>query len=236
MKVIGILGGMGPAATVDLFDKIVKLVPAQRDQDHPRVIIDSNSQIPSRVEFLAGVGPTPIPALVDSARTLERAGADLIAVPCNTAHLFHREIQAAVTIPVLHMMAETGRALVGLEPPVRRAGLLATTGTIVAGLYHQAMDGVEILVPEIPDQEQIMECLMEIKAGKFRRARTVIRRAARGLVARGAQAVIAGCTEVPLVLSQKDLTDSATGERTPYMDATLILARSAVAAALGKAP
>lgn len=232
MKVIGILGGMGPAATVDLFDKIVKLVPAQRDQDHPRVIIDSNSQIPSRVEFLAGVGPSPIPALVDSARTLERAGADLIAVPCNTAHLFYREIQAAVTIPVLHMMVETGRALVGLEPPVRRAGLLATTGTIVAGLYHQAMSGVEILVPEIPEQEQIMESLMEIKAGKFGRARRVIRRAARNLVARGAQAVIAGCTEVPLVLSQKELTDPATGEWTPYMDATLILARSAVTAAL----
>lgn len=234
MKVLGILGGMGPAATVDLFDKMVKLVPARTDQDHPRIIIDCNSPIPSRVDFLSGAGPSPVPALQETARNLERAGAEVIAIPCNTAHLFFHEIQAAVTIPVLHMMEETGRALVGLEPPIRRAGLLATTGTITAGLYHRAMDGIELLVPEIPEQKRIMECLMEIKAGKMRRARTVIRRAARGLVARGAQAIIAGCTEVPLVLSQKDLTEPASGEWTPYIDATLILAQSAVTAALNR--
>lgn len=228
MKVIGILGSMGPAATVDLFDKMVRLVPARRDQDHPRIIIDCNAQIPSRVDFLAGAGPSPVPALAETARNLERSGADFIAIPCNTAHLFFAEIQAAVSIPVLHMMAETGRALAGAEPPVRQVGLLATTGTIVAGLYHRAMPDIELLVPEIPEQEQIMESLMEIKAGSLTRARSVIRRAARRLIARGAQAVIAGCTEVPLVLRQSDLAAPGAGRLVPYVDATLILAQCAV--------
>jgi aspartate racemase len=217
---VGILGGMGPAATADLFQKVIAATPARRDQDHLRILVDCHPQIPDRVTFLRGEGPDPTPALMETARNLERAGAGLIIIACNTAHLFYEAIQAAVAVPVLHMMRETAADLTGRFTTV---GLVATTGTIQGGLYHRELEraGIGILTPSAADQAELMEALFAVKAGRIDAARPVVVRIARALAEQGAEAVIAGCTEVPLVLTQQDLS-------VPLADATQSLAKAAV--------
>lgn len=252
-KVIGILGGMGPEATCDLFHKIIRVTPRfkpiRRDQDHLRVIVDSNPLIPDRTAAILEGGEDPVPHLQETARNLERAGAGLIAMPCNTAHYFWDQVQAAVGIPVLHMMEEVARALAGdgpgggqpgasqaavsrVGPPaapagVRRVGLLATTATVRTRLYHRALEarGIEVLEPDAGGQEAVMEAIYRVKRGDLAGARAPLVAEARRLEEAGADAIVAGCTEIPLVLWQGDL-------RVPLVDATEVLAVAAVRAAL----
>lgn len=227
---IGILGGMGPEATVDLFAKIVRATPARRDQDHLRVIIDSDPKIPDRAAHLAGRGPDPRPYLLRAANNLVDAGADLIAVPCNTAHAYYDEIAAGVPVPVLHMMREVAAWFAVERPDIRRVGLLATVTTVRLGLYHDALAGagIEVLVPHEVAQQGLNRAIYGpdgIKAGKHLEARPRVLAAARDLARRGAQAVILGCTELPLVVGTADLD-------LPVVDATAILAGAAVREAL----
>ncbi|HEY8424577.1 MAG TPA: amino acid racemase [Limnochordales bacterium] len=235
MKTIGILGGMGPEATADLFVRIIRLVRATRDQDHPRVIIDSNSQIPDRTAAIKGEGPSPLPALVETARNLQRAGAELIAMPCNSAHAWYDEIAAAVDVPVLHMIRltaeETCRRLHrdSAAPPSGPVLVLATSGTIQSGLYQRALGalGLDAAVPEPGAQARVMEAIYQVKAGKPAVARSLALDVLVSETARLAPAaVILGCTELPLVLGQGDLDR-------PVVDSTEVLARAAVQAALG---
>ena len=147
-KVIGILGGMGPEATADLFLKIIKSTPAKKDQEHLRILIDNNPQIPDRTAAILHGGEDPTPALVETGKNLERAGADFLIIPCNTAHYFHGNIQDAVTIPVLHMMSATAGEMKARG--IKRAGLLASDGTVQSGLYHKALaqSGIEVVIPQ----------------------------------------------------------------------------------------
>ncbi|AGT34197.1 hypothetical protein OCC_13515 [Thermococcus litoralis DSM 5473] len=153
-KVIGILGGMGPLATVDLFKRIVLKTPAKKDQDHPRIIIYNNPKIPDRTAYILGKGENPLPELIDSAKKLEKWGADFIIMPCNTAHYFADEIQKAIKIPLINMIEETASYVEALG--VKRVGILATTGTIVSGIYQKALKkrGIEALIPSEKDQEK----------------------------------------------------------------------------------
>jgi aspartate racemase len=163
-KVIGILGGMGPEATVELFRRIVARTPARRDQDHVRVIIDSNSKIPDRGTFVFDrSAEDPRPALKETARNLERAGAHLITLPCNTVHYYLPEIRRAVRIPVMDMIFETVAVL--NESPV---GLMGTDTTTKMGLYHKAAHerGIEVLVPTPDLQKIVMQHIFAIKAGR----------------------------------------------------------------------
>ena len=107
-KIIGILGGMGPEATIDLFTKIVKSTKAKKDQDHLRILIDNNPKIPDRTLAIQKKGPSPLPRLIQSAKTLEKAGADFIIIPCVTAHYYVDRLQKRVNIPILHIAEETG--------------------------------------------------------------------------------------------------------------------------------
>lgn len=245
MKVIGVLGGMGPEATADFFLRVVRLVPARRDQDHPRVIIDSNPAIPDRTAAVLGRGPSPVPALVETARNLERAGAELIAIPCNSAHVWYDEIAGSVRVPVLHMIrltAQATRKLLGrgdsgagaaTAPTARGAGppralLLATTGTVESGIYRRAFEeaGLELACPSPERQAQVMEAIYHVKAGQPARARPLALEAAVAEVERlGPAAVVLGCTELPLILRPLDLP-------VPLVDSTEVLARAAVEMAL----
>lgn len=220
MKVIGIVGGMGPEATCDLFLKIIKNTPADKDQDHFRVIIDSNPKIPDRTDFIVGQGPDPRPALIETARNVERAGASFLVMPCNTAHYFYEDVRKAVSIPVLHIMDEVARYLKG---KVNRAGLLASTGTVRTGLYERALAavGISLILPDEENQKKVMESIYLVKGGKLAPARQIILEQGKLLAARGAQAVIAGCTEIPLILRQGDLD-------VEVVDATDILAKACV--------
>lgn len=223
-KTIGILGGMGPEATCDLFLKIIKSTPARKDQDHIRVIIDSNPEIPDRTAYILGKGTDPRPYLIATAKNVEKAGASFIAIPCNTAHYFYDDIRSAVSIPVLHIMKEVARSVKG---KVKKAGLLASTGTVKTGLYERALNevGIEMIVPEGRDQDKVMEAIYLVKAGKLEEAKAIVLEQGKLLVSQGVEVVIAGCTEIPLILRDGDLPVAV-------IDATKILAEACVREAL----
>ncbi|MFC7626353.1 aspartate/glutamate racemase family protein [Paraburkholderia humisilvae] len=136
--VIGVLGGMGPRATADFFTKLIAATPAECEQDHLRVHIDSNPQVPDRSEAIAGRGESPGVALAAMAAGLEHAGADFLVMPCNTAHAFEPEIRAAVRVPFVSMIDEACAGCDHVFPSAQRFGLLATRGCIEARLYQNA--------------------------------------------------------------------------------------------------
>ncbi|WP_175060239.1 aspartate/glutamate racemase family protein [Thermococcus sp. 2319x1] len=225
-KVIGILGGMGPLATVDLFKRIVLKTPAKKDQEHPRIIIYNNPKIPDRTAYILGKGENPLPELIDSAKKLEKWGADFIIMPCNTAHYFADEIQKAIKIPLINMIEETASHVEALG--VKRVGILATTGTIVSGIYQKALEkrGIEALVPSGEDQEKVMKAIYEgVKAGDIELGRKLLLEVAKKLE-NEVKAIIAGCTEVSVALKPEDLS-------VPLVDPMDILAEKAVKLALG---
>lgn len=230
-KIIGVLGGLGPWATLDLFEKILRLTPAQRDQDHLRIIIDNNPKIPDRSPAILGDGEDPTPALVTTARNLEAAGAGVIVIPCNTAHAFFEAIASAVAVPVLHIMEEVAAAARTVVPDLSRAAVLATRATMVSRLYHRAFEriGVEVLGPDEPGQDAVNRAIYGVKAG--RKGPEVTRQlvaVVQPLLVAGVQAVVLGCTELPFVLGPDDVPVA-------LLDSNLILARAAVRAAMAPA-
>ncbi len=228
-KTIGVLGGMGPWATLDFFEKILRLTPAKTDQEHLRVIIDNNPKIPDRSPAIVGTGEDPTPALVASARTLQQAGADVIVIPCNTAHYFYERVQNAVSIPVLHIMEEVAATAREEIPSARVLGILATAAAVSSGLYARACArrGIEVVNPDPAGQQVVNRAIYAVKAGQMGPEITAgLRKIADGLVGRGAQALVLGCTELPFVLKPHDV-------RVPLLDSNQILARAAVRFAKG---
>jgi len=224
-KVIGILGGMGPLATADLFEKITLHTKASCDQEHPRVCIDSNTAIADRTAALLRGGADPTEEMVKSAKRLESIGAELLVMPCNTAHNFHAAVQKSVSIPVLHMIALTRDAL--KAKGIRRAALLATDGTVETGIYQRTFEGsgIELLCPEAEDQSAVMDIIYNgVKAGDMAHDVTAFRAACEHLLARGAEVLILGCTELPLAKTIYNLDY-------PTVDPTLELAFGAIRAA-----
>jgi aspartate racemase len=208
---VGILGGMGPAATADFYEKLIKATPARTDQEHLRVVMWADPTVPDRTE------------------ALKDAGADLIAVPCNTAHAFVPRIELQVGVRIIHMIEETARHIDAMSPPVDRVALLATTGTVKAGLYQDWLSrtGKKVLLPTAPEQAEVSRIIGEVKAGRVvTELRHRIAEIAETLVARGAQVVVAGCTEIPLVLRPEDVS-------VPVADPSQILAEAVVAEAGG---
>jgi len=224
-KVIGILGGMGPEATAALFLKIIRATPALKDSDHFRIIIDNNPKIPNRVQAILGEGESPLEQLQETLYNLKRAGAEIIAIPCNTAHYYYNELQASTNVPIINMISETAAYIHNGFPNIKKTGLLATTGTIKAGIYHQALTKLEIITPDVSEQEIVMNAIyvgQGIKAGYTQgKPRDDILEVAKVLINRGAEAIIAGCTEVSLVLTQED-------SPVPLIDALQVLAEATI--------
>ncbi len=212
-RTIGVIGGMGPEATVDFFAKLVAATPAERDQDHLRVLIDNDPTIPDRNAAIAGSGPSPAPRLAAMARGLVTAGAELLVMPCNGAHAFADAVRAAVPeVPFLSLIDATVEATLARLPGVRAVGLLATDGTLSARLYHDAFEraGVAPLAPVAADQRALMAAIYALKRGAADAAtRGVLRGVAERLAQAGAEAVIAACTEVPLLLREGDVVSGA---------------------------
>jgi aspartate racemase len=230
--VIGVLGGMGPLATVDLYRKIIAATPATRDQEHLHVIIDADPSVPDRTEALLHGGADPTPWLIAGARRLVAAGVSFIVMPCNTAHAFLARVQAEVAVPFLDMVDETADRLAELLPAEATVGLLATTGTVSSGLYHRALGErrLRVIAPPEEGQAVVSSAIAAVKAGQLGRTATdLVRGPALELVRRGAQAVVAACTELPLVLREEELP-------VPLVDPTRVLAEAAVALALGRRP
>jgi len=229
-RIVGILGGMGPEATADLFLRIIRATPAKRDQDHLRVIIYSNSKVPDRTPAILGKGSSPLPELLRTGRTLEAAGADFIIIPCNTAHYYYDDLVKGLKLPILHMIRLAAEETRRKSKGITRAGLLASDGTIASRLYDKAFSGagIEIVTPPKDRQADVMRAIYQyIKAGDLDGGDVVLHEVAKELVGAGSEAVICGCTEVSLVLKEGDLN-------VPVIDPLQVLAEAAVDYALGR--
>ena len=228
-KVVGILGGMGPESTADFFLKVIRATPAKKDQDHLRIIIDNNPKIPDRTLALLGKGISPLEELKKTIQNLERFGTELIAIPCNTAYYYYDELQESTGIPIINMISETVKHIRREFPNIKEIGLIATTGTIKAGIYHKVIKEIEIIVPSEVAQEKVMNAIygeQGIKAGYREEPRKDILEVAEALVKRGVKAIIMGCTEISLVLSQDDLPVPLVDPLQILAEATLREARS----------
>ena len=224
-KTVGVLGGMGPDATVDFMSRVIRATPADKDQDHLRILVDSNPHVPNRQEALLRGGEDPGPVLAAMAKGLETAGADFLVMPCNTAHAYKEAIEACVQIPLVSIIEVTVEACGEAET----VGVLATDGCIASGVFQQALTerGKRAVMPDDAQVQALMQLITRIKAGDAGpEVSDRMRALAESLVARGANVVIAGCTEIPLVLAD-DMCE------VPLVSSTDALARAAVARARG---
>lgn len=237
---VGILGGMGPAATADFYNKLVMATPAARDQDHLAVLMEADPGVPDRsTAFLRG-GPSPLPWLRQGADALARRGAEMVVMPCNTAHLWYEPIAQQLSIPMLHivdavvddLMEQLGEKA---EGPLR-VGLLGTAATVAGRLYPlRAMHNPcarnwHWLLPAPAEQAELDAGIAAVKRADLTRGRERIVRIFDALVARGADAVVFACTEVPLALG-----DQGQGGVT-CSDSTAALARLTVRLARREIP
>lgn len=221
-KTIGIIGGMGPLATCDLFEKIVTNTRAGKDQEHIRVLIDSNTQIPDRTEAVLRGGPSPVPEILRSARFLEQMEPDVLLMPCNTSHFYYEEIAAQLHTPLLHMPRLAVAELKRLG--FHRVGLLATEGALVAGVYtgllHSA--GIEAVLPDAEEQRLVTELIYRgVKANDAGYDPGPVRQVMERLLAAGAETLLTGCTELSVAFER--LLPGF-----PTVDPQLILAREAI--------
>jgi len=225
MKVLGVLGGMGPEATVAFLAKVVKKTPARKDQDHIHIVMDMDPSVPDRTEaILSGRRDEVVEVLCRMARRLVELGAEVLAIPCNTAHAFLEDLRREVPVRVLDMVEEVVRAV----PEVGRVGLLATTGTVRSGLYRKAFFevGMETLEPSPSHQEALMGAVRAVKAGRHEEALGPLEEAARELRDAGAEVLVVGCTELSLLLSRWE-------PPLPCVDSLDVLAEASVREALG---
>ncbi len=202
-KVVGIIGGMGPEATVDLMARIIKGTPALDDIDHIRMLVDNNPKVPSRIKALIeGTGESAGPCLREMARKLEEWGVDFLVMPCNTAHYYHPEVQSAVDIPVLNMIDLAARAVLHETPEIKTVGLLASTAVLNLGLYKKRFQekGVALLAPSAQAQEGLMAAIRKIKTSSYgQEVLDVLQAAADDLAESGAQALLVACTELSII-------------------------------------
>lgn len=230
MKRLGIIGGMGPMATIDLYKKITELTPARRDQNHIHIIIDSYPQIEDRTAHIVKGEKSPLPRLLESAKRLEAAGAEALLMPCNTAHYFAPDIERKVKTPLIHIVRCTAEAIKNDYPNAKKIGLFATTGTKKAGVYDKILAEYGFETAQFPQalENDIMACIYDgVKAGKTEEYAPLFQKCADEASSLGADVMIAGCTEIPLLLPYIK-------SGTPFADATLELARAAVKFALEK--
>jgi aspartate racemase len=220
---------MGPEATVDLMRRVIAATPAADDVDHIPMLVDNNPQVPSRVAALvAGTGPSPAPVLVDMARRLEASGASFLAMPCNTAHHYHREVAAAVAIPFLDMVALAAQRAAAALGRGGRVGLLASSALGKIRLYEEPMagQGLRLIYPQPSRQAELMHLIGAVKAGKADAAmRRALADAAEDVAGAGAELLLIACTELSVIAA--DLHSAL-----PAIDASQVLAEAVVATAL----
>ena len=234
MKTVGVIGGMGPLATQEFYAGLVRETQAERDQDHLHVLIDSDPGIPDRTAFLLGEGVDPRPRLLAAARRLREAGAELGVMPCNTANVWREELAEASGLPIVPWLETAVDAALGNSGGA--VGLLATSGTLRAGVYQELLDqrGAKAILPTASEQEDVMGAIYGPDGVKASGSASPARRASlhrviAALVARGASSVLLACTELPLALPGET---AASGVR--LIDPALMVARRVIVEAGGR--
>jgi aspartate racemase len=226
-RIVGVLGGMGPEASADFYLRLTAATPAQCDQEHLRVLIDSNPKIPDRTESIRTGSEATLKALIASARLLESAGAELLVMPCNSAHVWYDQLVAELRVPFINMIEEVFLAVE--RAGLTRVGLLATTGTVRSGVYADAAADIVLLEPDEALQERIQEAIYRIKgrAGQGPAANlATFSGAIEVLRAQGAEGIILGCTEIPIVVKPERFPE------VPIFDSTQILVEATLREAL----
>lgn len=235
---LGIVGGVGPAATVDFMGKVVAHTPAGKDQDHIKMVVEQNPQIPDRTANLLRDETDPTLALYATCKRLESAGVQAIAIPCNTAHAYVERIQAHLRVPIVNMLSETVEWIVHTYGSGQAVGLLATSGTLQSQVYHQAArrSGLQLITPGFDYQALVMAAIYGergIKAGFTEGVcREQLLLAAEHLCEQGAKVLILGCTELPLVLAHCEVVEIG-AHRVALVDPTTVLARRCVSLSSG---
>jgi len=222
-RLLGVLGGMGPLATVDFLGKLIAENPAGRDQDHVPVITYSVPQIPCRVEAILGNGASPLPAMVAGLEVLARAGVEAVAIACNTAHFWYDDLARVSAVPILHI-ADAACADIAAGSCV---GLLGTEAALQAGIYQSrlAARGVRSLVnaPELRAR-CVLPAISLVKQGRAAEAGRRLEPAIKDLLGQGAETVILACTELPVALDA-----IGSDYRRRVIDPARALARAAIA-------
>lgn len=224
-KTIGILGGMGPKATVDLFEKIISNTPVKADQDHFRILIDNNPKIPSRVDAFANKQSDPLPALIQSALTLERAGADFIVMPCHTAHIWIDQLQKSVSIPFYSMIENTVSYIIENQINTQKMIIFATPTTIEKQLYQKLFqkNDLHFILPSMSEQQIIYDSILKVKSGYIEDNPYIdtVNEILCSYKKQGVTTLLAACTEIPLLYPflSKDIE---------MLDPTLMLAKLAI--------
>lgn len=233
MKTLGIIGGMGPEATIDLYGKIVALTPATKDQEHIHTVIDSYAQIPDRTAFIIKSDPAakdPAPFLIEAAKRLEQAGVQALCMPCNTAHFFLPQIQKEIHIPFISIIQSAIDELGRLPNKPRKVFVMATTGTRASKVYERQLKTAGFEVMPLPEdvQADLMRCIYDgVKKGKTQDYIVLFQQVLDRLAALKPDALLAACTELPLLTKH-------TQSSIAIVDATLALAKACVAFATGK--
>lgn len=229
MSRIGVFGGMGPSATVDFLDKLVRLTPASRDQDHLPVIVASLPHIHDRSSAILDRGRDPLPQLLAGIQVLNQASVGVIAIPCNSSHHWFDEMSASSKAPLLHIARTCVEAIPSTG--VSRVAIFATRGALVSGFYQRELRarGIDFLLPD-PEggQKQVDGCIREVKAGNLETGGQLLTLACQEAVKQGADALIMGCTEIPVASRYADVSDLK------LVDSSLELARASVAYALAR--
>ncbi len=227
-KVIGVIGGMGPEATVDFLHRLVARTPARDDADHLHVLVDNNPKIPSRIAALIdGTGEDPTPVLCDMARGLQAQGADFLVMPCNTAHYYLPAIARSVSIPVLDMVQLAIEKLAMATP--QHVGMLASPAVRMVGLYKARMEqaGLHALLPAPQDEDVLLDIIKAVKAGRLDdKRRQDYSKVAGNLLSRGADALLVACTEFSVI-------GPPAGVAAPVVDALDVLVEATIATARG---
>ncbi|MDN5319304.1 MAG: aspartate racemase [Thermovirga sp.] len=204
-KILGVLGGMGPAATAEFLRLLATMAPAQRDQDHPKIYLLSNPQIPDRTQAILGAGENPFGLIKEGLETLAKWGAHILAVPCNTAHFFIDKMGDLLPAPLVHIVTSTLDE--ALNKDERGAWLLATEGTIKTGLYdaHASQKGFQLYKPNPNVQRTITSAITAVKEGRPDKAKKALRNAVEELWSEQDLPVIAACTELPIAYEAASL-------------------------------
>lgn len=237
-QAVGVIGGVGPMATVYYMQRVIEMTKAGCDQEHINMLVFNDCDIPDRTAFITEKSPdNPLPVMVEDAKRLEAAGCEFVVIPCNTAHYFYDELEQAVEIPVVNIVEETIRYAKARVQDLSCVGIMATTGTIVTGTYQKYAQraGLSFAVPDEDEQDLLMQIIYDgVKAGKPV-PRADFDRVANHLRAKGAQCLILGCTELsvlkrdlpiddPDVLDSIDVLASETVRRSgkPFTDECLL--------------
>ena len=231
-KTVGVLGGMGPDATVDFMAKVIALTNSGRDQDHVHMLVDQDPTVPNRQAAINSGVDDVSPRLAEMAVRLETAGADFLVMVCNTAHVFLEDAHAAISIPFISIVDESVKEVGRLCPGAKKVGVMATDGCIDTRIYQDAIaaSGKVALVPDAANMKKLMGLITAIKAGdQGNKIRKGMESVARSLTDDGAEVIIAGCTEIPIVFE-------GDGFPVPVVASTNVLAQRTVEYATGVSP